>query len=122
MPKRLIAPAYMLASVGVMAGIASYIKPKYKCQTADSLSTKYYKYFNHCVNELKDVDNDLIMYLNGATCDGISDMYNASVYRDIAEYTSIDAMCNRYATTHYLNDSDKTFKRCNADVFKSMRH
>lgn len=119
MPKRLIAPAYMLASVGVMAGIASYIKPTYKCQ---SQSIIYYKYFNHCVNELKDVDNSLITYLNGVTCDGISDIYNTSIYRDIAEYKSIDSMCNRYATTHYLNDSDKTFKRCNADIFKSMRH
>lgn len=119
MPNRLIAPAYMLASVGVMAGIASYIKPKYKCQ---SKSIVYYKYFHHCVNELKDVDSSLIKHLNGTTCDGISDIYMASVYRDSPGYTSIDAMCNRYATTHYLNDSDKTFKRCNADVLKSMRH
>ena len=123
MPKRLIAPAYLIASVGVMTGIAYYIKPS-KCEPlykqTNSLvcknkdlndrfetlgSTTYIKYFNYCVNKFK-TDHALLLTIESR---------NGTVYEK-SQYTSVTKECNEYALRHYLNDSDPTFSKFYSDM------
>ena len=108
MPRRLIAPTYLIASVSVMAGIASYIKPSsceplYKrfnntqlvCKNENLLdrfepipthpdNTVYLKYFNYCINKFKN---------------------------DNTNYTLVKKECNLYAMRYYLNDADPEFSK-----------
>lgn len=115
MPKRLIAPAYLLSSFGVMVGIAYCIKPS-KCEPLykrfDSLVCKnerlnyrlepihhnnaqYLKYFNHCVDKFK-TDHALLLTIESR---------NGTVYELITKE------CNEYALKHYLNDTDPKFTK-----------
>jgi hypothetical protein len=121
MPKRLIAPAYLLSSFGVMVGIAYCIKPS-KCEPLykrfDSLvcknerlnyrfepihhnNTQYLKYFNHCVDTFKN-DHALLLTIESR---------NGTVYEEPSQYTSVTKECNEYALKHYLNDTDPTFSK-----------
>lgn len=115
MPKRLIAPAYLIASTGVMASIAHCTKPSkceplykrfdpivYKNEHLDyriksipthPTNTIYLKYFNYCTNEFKN-NHALLLTIYDAT-----------------KYTSVEKECHLYAKSHYLNDTDPEFKQ-----------